>query len=888
MRIKELYLKNYRCFEEAKITFPEDCRTVGFIGRNGAGKSSILDAIFIALYGLGSKGTGKRMEEVIRNGRGRAYIFLTFEYGGNTYRIERTFERVVSGGKESKRSSCVLYRIENGKMRKICDNSEKLLKWVSENIGPPDVFRAAIYVQQNEITRILDSPEELARFFMSYLGLERWSNALNNVNLLAHHIREKRERIKGALETLQKDVEDDKRKIEEGRKKLKILEEEIKTLEKEVDKLNKEKEKLDLAKEYLETISKLREKERIKEALERNRKSLLERAADLRKKLDELKSLEEERVEEKLKEAEEVLEKLEKLEDEERGIKRDLERMRGEINEREARIREMIDKRDSINNILPASASTLSEEELERELLESLSRVEKYERELLHIRKNYGESFLKEVLSKVGKEKELEDEIRKLEDKLKEVERDRAIISSAIENLQESTKKLSEGKGRCPLCKAELTEERKKMLINEYLQRVKELQERLKTLENEKKELERKIGEVKTIRDVLLRTSNLIKEGEAAKEFLEEIGGKEQALKILDLLKDIQGLTHEEKELKNLKETLETIENRLKEISQEIQKVLSGKDLEKLKEEREVLRVKVQKLQMLREEDPERGLKSVEEGIKEAEEEAKKVEEELKRLKGEIEELQSSLMKLGISPEELDKLEVETQTLEVEKKLKEKERELSSKKGKLEGLKEEIEKLESDLERKRRALLKKKELKEGLEKLEKYVSEIREKLSQILEKAINTAIWTVQDNTNKIFQEFTEKNYIVELIPKSSGREIRVDRIIVRVRYGNLENVLSGGERVALALALRSAMAKIMSLTKKGGSELLLMLDEPTINLDQQNRERLSVLLERYLGRLRQVIVVSHNTELLKSLKRKYRVIYDEERGVSKVVVEEE
>ena len=48
MRIKELYLKNFRCFDELTINFPTDYTV--FIGNNGAGKSSILNALQISLY----------------------------------------------------------------------------------------------------------------------------------------------------------------------------------------------------------------------------------------------------------------------------------------------------------------------------------------------------------------------------------------------------------------------------------------------------------------------------------------------------------------------------------------------------------------------------------------------------------------------------------------------------------------------------------------------------------------------------------------------------------------------------------------------------------------------------------------------------------------------
>jgi predicted ATP-binding protein involved in virulence len=44
MRIEKLHLKNFRCFKELDIQFPESNLAV-FIGLNGAGKSAILDAI---------------------------------------------------------------------------------------------------------------------------------------------------------------------------------------------------------------------------------------------------------------------------------------------------------------------------------------------------------------------------------------------------------------------------------------------------------------------------------------------------------------------------------------------------------------------------------------------------------------------------------------------------------------------------------------------------------------------------------------------------------------------------------------------------------------------------------------------------------------------------
>ena len=47
MRINELHLKNFRCFEELTINFSTPYTVL--IGINGSGKSSILDALRIFL-----------------------------------------------------------------------------------------------------------------------------------------------------------------------------------------------------------------------------------------------------------------------------------------------------------------------------------------------------------------------------------------------------------------------------------------------------------------------------------------------------------------------------------------------------------------------------------------------------------------------------------------------------------------------------------------------------------------------------------------------------------------------------------------------------------------------------------------------------------------------
>src|SRR5918992_1308230 len=81
--------------------------------------------------------------------------------------------------------------------------------------------------------------------------------------------------------------------------------------------------------------------------------------------------------------------------------------------------------------------------------------------------------------------------------------------------------------------------------------------------------------------------------------------------------------------------------------------------------------------------------------------------------------------------------------------------------------------------------------------------------------------------------------------------------------YGDIEmDSLSGGEKVAVALALRLAIAQMVSLNKID----FIILDEPTIHLDEERRKSLVAIISDFfkegLGPLSQIIIITHDAEI--------------------------
>ncbi|ADB57136.1 DNA double-strand break repair ATPase Rad50 [Archaeoglobus profundus] len=864
MLIKYVEIENFKSHRSSRVEFDRGVNLI--VGRNGAGKTSILEAIAVALYGVkhGVKPSGVKKDDLIRDSASRYEIRLGFDFNGR---------------------DCLIVRSSDGNSYLRCDKllegDERIREWVERNVAPSHVWLNAIYVRQGEIDEIVKDDERREKIIKRITQIEDYERAWENLGKVIKHFKEEKSRLEKEIKA-ESDVENRIKEVKEE------LEAKKRELDKKMIELRDVEEKLAEAEAEKERVEKLREKfeelNREKESIEKHAgkieeriRGLRERRNGLKKEIEELKSrvrrLEEirgyaekyielrEEYEKTLKVERELKETLARLESERNGVIRllsDLENKKKRLNELKGKLEEVEKRKSEIEG------KALKYEEIKVKL-ERLRELEKTCRPLEEI------------------ERELE-EVERAKLKLKDVEKDernlldmKARLESEIERLKEALNALKSAKGVCPTCGRLLSEDDRLNLIKSYTKKLEnvrkdliEIENKLEDIKNVKKELESVISEESRILreyelakelENLKKSTKGFEEAEAAwKEYrkLEELALKlsadisviesdlksEQELnsKLIELNSKIDEV---EEKLSNLKKIDESTLKELESYYNEFNRLVSAKhDLERKLEE----------------------LKSCESEIVKAEDELSETLKRLESLKNEIEAL-------GYSDEtyrNVYNLYTELRS-----------RYFGLREG-VERLKDHIKTLEKSAEDLENRVKKLREKRERVEKIGREVlpklEEIREKFRKYKVSLTEYAFKEVEKIASEIFEEMTDGKYSGIVLKREEKRK---EKVTVKVLYQGAErdiSFLSGGELIALGLAFRLALSVFMIQ----GKIPLLILDEPTPFLDDERRRKLVDIMNRYLKKIPQVIVVTHDEELRDVADKVIRV--ELHGGVSKVM----
>lgn len=884
MRIKSLHVADFRSHELTELEFGEGITLL--VGENGAGKSSILEAIMVALYWDKPSRSAKLKKDWIgrmENGkRLTPQIKLEFEIDGEGYIAYRELPM-------NKPGEARLFRRANGELETVASGHSNVTSHV-ERFIPFDVFMNAVYIRQGEIDAILESDEKRERVIRDVLGLERYDRAYDNAKRLIDLLKNER---KVAQEIVKAFGEAPKRAAERERELSKVLERK-KSIEAELKQKRAELEG------WEKKLARLEEKERKLRELEKEKTELEKRKARLEAKRDaleksigdlkkEISELEEKRAQwEKLKpKAELYTELLEfkssyesrerKLLLERKGLEAELgntENLLAELDAKEKRFRELSVKRDAL-------VKERAELEPYREKHERLTSLKK-EIERLKKRTKDAERLKREL---EDAKREL-DEVRK---RLEKVRSDIRLVEVEIERTEEFMEEIEGAEGSCPLCRRPLDEGHREYLIGKFKLEKEALEKRYKSLWNEKSELSKREKELKKIL-----------------EREEEINGiYAEFLRLGKLMEELKELPEGEvsekfRRLKEVERELYAIEGEFKTLERDMRKRDDyRKKLETLKAE---LERNGREIEELRGELRERGFKNMGDLEKKIGE-LKADYEKYKMLEGSLKTLEAKRNTLGGKERALE----ETVGLvgELEKRIKEledaiaslefseeelkKAREARERVGKLvvglterlSALEREIGNLERELEELREQERKAKEAEEKLRTLEVRIPELerfRKKIREYKNIYKLSALDEISRDASEIFAEMTEEKYTgVVAIP-------RENKVELKVLYGNEErdlSFLSGGERISLALAFRLALSRYLAAKVSKSGITLLILDEPTPYLDEERRKRLVEIMQSYLRRIPQVILVSHDEELKDAADRVIKVSLVD--GVSRV-----
>ena len=147
MIFTKLTLNNFKSYGHEVIKFGDGITVI--VGENGAGKSTILEAISFALF---KQHTAKKIDDLVRNGSDEnMYVDLEFVSNGKEYKIHR--EKTKSGLK----STLLKKTTSKGQFIPSCAGDKEVANEIQSILDiDSDLFLNAIYIRQGEIAELVD------------------------------------------------------------------------------------------------------------------------------------------------------------------------------------------------------------------------------------------------------------------------------------------------------------------------------------------------------------------------------------------------------------------------------------------------------------------------------------------------------------------------------------------------------------------------------------------------------------------------------------------------------------------------------------------------------------------------------------------------------------
>ncbi len=513
---QKLTLSNFMCYRQATLDFT-GIHVACLAGENGAGKSSLLDAITWVLWGhsrLGARGD----DDLIRLGQDSMEVEFTFKLADDVYRVLRRRET----GKRSRTLLDFQVR-DDGRWRTLVEGGVRATQRSIENVLrlDHDTFVNSAFLRQGHADEFtVKTAAERKRVLGDILGLDRWAVY--------------EDRAKQRLKAIDTEVEAIKLRLEE--------------IDAELDRRSEYRAQLASAQAAVDELSEaLEEAQRAYQQIEAARTELrhLDTQVDdqddrIKQAEEELAGLSEERSgrEQRLATYEELLAQREEIEAGYQAYQ--------EAVERERRLGERLRQSVELDERRRALASQISEarhqlearrEVLEQRIDELMSR--RPGEELLEEREDVQAKL--EHLRRLSESREAaKDDLGRISERQAELRARNDGLRREMEALRERIELLKEADAQCPLCEQPLTREHRLELLDQIEHEGKakgdayranqatteDLTEQASALKGQIAQSERELQELSPLQRQAAAIDERIEQGRQAAEALKDVRGE--------------------------------------------------------------------------------------------------------------------------------------------------------------------------------------------------------------------------------------------------------------------------------------------------------------------------------------------------------------------------
>lgn len=915
MIFKRLRLKNFKSYASEIINFDKGITVI--VGENGAGKSSIFEAISFALF---KQHTSGKIGDLVRNNTENMSVELDFVSRGKEYRIirDKTKSKTVSRLLTKTSSDSEFMSLCSGE-REVSDNIQAILEMDA------NLFLNAIYVRQGEIAELVDkTPAEKKLLIGRLLGLDSLETAWNNMIPLIREYENKLSEIKGKLyskDALKEEYETKSKELNALKSRGHELESQIEEVKNLISEISESKRDMEREKEIYETqMNNLSNEKQTLERLEKDKHQLQENLDRIRESEAEIERLEK------------YVSKLDVYLDFEKSVVsiQSLKESEIEIEDKIDSIKEqkrlIHAKKEGYNNYLKSdeliTKLTNQKIDLEKELA-TITQLEKDKKKLLHSiesdRNDIEEFFSlsKEKLLDYGVSQDelaevddlkklsdstnklLEDISTKIEDLTNDINSKKENIiafKQAIASAEKPLEELADVENKCPVCQSDIDDAKKEELISQYksdieenTKSISETEETIRLFDKNKDSFKEKESKVKKLSEDILeykyKFSNLQKDLQRLCEIDEGLDAKEYiGNKLGELILEIAREKENRESFKQDHEDYNKSKGALDVLGSQTEAEY------KLKQIKNEIDVHVKNIKLAIENDPHLSGDMDNLELKQRIDDLKEKNEQYNQLKGFVKnkntvvsQFESVKEDIGVSNNQLEiiqnKINASTYDKEKYEQITYRDEMYSRRHESFTNELSEIKGRARELINVHKSLAEKiknnDRFQQEYDNISQYLvllKDIRELYGKngIQKELRNNSRPIIQKNTKKFFDDFNF-NYSDLLLDEDYN-------VVVRGPEGESSmSMVSGGEKIAIALALRLGITKSMA---KGDLETIL-LDEPTIHLDDARRQELINLLKE-MSLLPQMIIVTHENQLESAADNLIKV--EKENGISKIV----